>query len=77
MPGGNTACLVYPLAFLYVVDPFYLTWKAREYGKNTRFVELAGEINRSMPEHVVHRVERSDQAKAGRRDWARDREANR
>jgi UDP-N-acetyl-D-glucosamine dehydrogenase len=59
------------------IDPFYLTWKAREYGKNTRFIELAGEINRSMPEHVVHRVERSDQAKAGRRDWARDRRANR
>ena len=28
------------------IDPFYLTWKAREYGKNTRFIELAGEINR-------------------------------
>jgi UDP-N-acetyl-D-glucosamine dehydrogenase len=51
------------------IDPFYLTWKAREYGKNTRFFELVGEINRSMPEHVVHRVERSDQAIAGRRDW--------
>ncbi len=38
------------------IDPFYLTWKAREYGKNTRFIELAGEINTSMPEHVVHRV---------------------
>ncbi|MGA4645488.1 nucleotide sugar dehydrogenase [Limisphaera sp. 4302-co] len=38
------------------IDPFYLTWKAREYGKNTRFIELAGEINTSMPEYVVHRV---------------------
>ncbi|MCP5524677.1 MAG: nucleotide sugar dehydrogenase [Verrucomicrobiales bacterium] len=38
------------------IDPFYLTWKAREYGKNTRFVELAGEINTSMPEYVVNRV---------------------
>ena len=38
------------------IDPFYLTWKAREYGKNTRFIELAGEINTSMPEYVVQRV---------------------
>ena len=38
------------------IDPFYLTWKAREYGKNTRFIELAGEINTAMPEHVVGRV---------------------
>ena len=38
------------------IDPFYLTWKAREYGKNTRFIELAGEINTHMPEHVVQRV---------------------
>ncbi len=38
------------------IDPFYLTWKAREYGKNTRFIELAGEINTSMPDYVVHRV---------------------
>jgi UDP-N-acetyl-D-glucosamine dehydrogenase len=38
------------------IDPFYLTWKAREYGQNTRFIELAGEINSSMPEYVVHRV---------------------
>jgi len=35
------------------IDPFYLTWKAREFGQNTRFIELAGEINTSMPEHVV------------------------
>jgi UDP-N-acetyl-D-glucosamine dehydrogenase len=38
------------------IDPFYLTWKAREYGMNTRFIELAGEINTSMPEYVVNRV---------------------
>jgi UDP-N-acetyl-D-glucosamine dehydrogenase len=38
------------------IDPFYLTWKAREYGLSTRFIELAGEINTNMPEHVVHRV---------------------
>ena len=38
------------------IDPFYLTWKAREYGQNTRFIELAGEINTAMPEHVVNRV---------------------
>ena len=38
------------------IDPFYLTWKAREYGQNTRFIELAGEINTSMPHRVVERV---------------------
>jgi UDP-N-acetyl-D-glucosamine dehydrogenase len=38
------------------IDPFYLTWKAREYGVHTRFIELAGEINRSMPEYVVRRT---------------------
>jgi UDP-N-acetyl-D-glucosamine dehydrogenase len=38
------------------IDPFYLTWKAREYGLHTRFIELAGEINRAMPEHVVGKV---------------------
>jgi UDP-N-acetyl-D-glucosamine dehydrogenase len=38
------------------IDPFYLTWKAREYGKNTRFIELAGEVNTAMPEYVVNRV---------------------
>jgi UDP-N-acetyl-D-glucosamine dehydrogenase len=38
------------------IDPFYLTWKAREYGMHTRFIELAGEINTAMPEHVVHCV---------------------
>jgi len=38
------------------IDPFYLTWKAREYGQHTRFIELAGEINTSMPQYVVNRV---------------------
>jgi UDP-N-acetyl-D-glucosamine dehydrogenase len=38
------------------IDPFYLTWKAREYGQTTRFIELAGEINTSMPKWVVNRV---------------------
>lgn len=38
------------------IDPFYLTWKAREYGVHTRFIELAGEVNRQMPEYVVHKV---------------------
>ena len=38
------------------IDPFYLTWKAREYGVTTRFIELAGEINTAMPAFVVQRV---------------------
>jgi UDP-N-acetyl-D-glucosamine dehydrogenase len=38
------------------IDPFYLTWKAREYGLHTRFIELAGEINSSMPEWVVEKI---------------------
>ena len=38
------------------IDPFYLTWKAREYGLHTRFIELAGEINRGMPEWVVGKL---------------------
>nr|WP_146515165.1 nucleotide sugar dehydrogenase [Rubripirellula amarantea] len=37
------------------IDPFYLTWKAREFGVHTRFIELAGEINRKMPAHIVQR----------------------
>ncbi|MFT7553002.1 MAG: UDP-N-acetyl-D-glucosamine dehydrogenase [Rhodothermales bacterium] len=37
------------------IDPFYLTWKAREYGLHTRFIELAGEINTAMPAYVVRR----------------------
>lgn len=38
------------------IDPFYLTWKAREYGLHTRFIELSGEVNRAMPEYVVGKV---------------------
>jgi UDP-N-acetyl-D-glucosamine dehydrogenase len=38
------------------IDPFYLTWKAREFGRHTRFIELAGEINTAMPDYVVGRV---------------------
>jgi UDP-N-acetyl-D-glucosamine dehydrogenase len=38
------------------IDPFYLTWKAREYEQATRFIELAGEVNTSMPKHVIGRV---------------------
>jgi UDP-N-acetyl-D-glucosamine dehydrogenase len=38
------------------IDPFYLTWKAREYEQHTRFIELAGEINTAMPDYVVNRV---------------------
>lgn len=38
------------------VDPFYLTWRAREYGLSTRFIELAGEVNAAMPAYVVSRI---------------------
>ena len=38
------------------IDPFYLTWKAREYDIATRFIELAGEVNRSMPYYVIERL---------------------
>lgn len=38
------------------IDPFYLTWKAREYGLHTRFIELAGEVNNAMPEWVIGKV---------------------
>jgi UDP-N-acetyl-D-glucosamine dehydrogenase len=38
------------------IDPFYLTWKAREYGVHTRFIELAGEVNSSMPDFVIGKV---------------------
>jgi UDP-N-acetyl-D-glucosamine dehydrogenase len=38
------------------IDPFYLTWKAREYGLHTRFIELAGEVNTSMPDWVVAKL---------------------
>jgi len=38
------------------IDPFYLTWKAREYGIHTRFIELAGDVNSTMPEWVVDKI---------------------
>jgi len=39
------------------IDPFYLTWKAKEFGISTKFIELAGEINRSMPHYVTGKVQ--------------------
>jgi hypothetical protein len=47
-PGWGRHCIP--------IDPFYLTWKAREFEDTTRFIELAGEINTSMPDYVVDRV---------------------
>src|SRR5699024_7116248 len=38
------------------IDPFYLTWKALEYGLHTRFIELSGEVNKAMPEYVVTKL---------------------
>ncbi|MCE5279893.1 MAG: nucleotide sugar dehydrogenase [Planctomycetaceae bacterium] len=38
------------------IDPFYLSWKARQYGMSTRFIELAGEINVSMPQYVINKL---------------------
>ncbi len=38
------------------IDPFYLTWKARQFGISTRFIELAGEVNTAMPEYVIQRT---------------------
>ena len=38
------------------IDPFYLTWKAKSYGMNTKFIELAGEINSSMPNYVLNKI---------------------
>jgi UDP-N-acetyl-D-glucosamine dehydrogenase len=48
------------------IDPFYLTWKAREYAITTRFIELAGEINTRMPHHVVARLAEALDRTAGR-----------
>ena len=57
-PGWGGHCI--PL------DPFYLSWKAREHGVDTKFIELAGEINRGMPFYVVERVQHAlnEQGKA-------------
>jgi UDP-N-acetyl-D-glucosamine dehydrogenase len=56
-PGMGGHCLP--------VDPFYLTWRAREFHFQTEFIELAGKINQQMPYHCVERIERAlnDQAK--------------
>ena len=48
------------------IDPFYLTWKAREFDRSTRFVELAGEINTAMPTYVVERLALALDAQRGR-----------
>jgi UDP-N-acetyl-D-glucosamine dehydrogenase len=48
------------------IDPFYLTWKAREFDVSTRFIELAGEINTRMPYHVVDRLTEAVDRKVGR-----------
>jgi len=48
------------------IDPFYLTWKAREFGISTRFIELAGEVNTAMPRHVVERLAEALSDRAGK-----------
>ena len=48
------------------IDPFYLTWKSREFDMPTRFIELAGEINLSMPRYVIGRLEEALDARAGK-----------
>lgn len=48
------------------IDPFYLTWKSREYELPTRFIELAGEINSAMPRHVVDRLAEALDVRAGK-----------
>jgi UDP-N-acetyl-D-glucosamine dehydrogenase len=50
-PGMGGHCLP--------VDPFYLSWKAREYGLATEFIELAGKVNAQMPAHCIERIERA------------------
>ena len=48
------------------IDPFYLTWKAREYNQHTRFIELAGQINADMPAHVIRVMADTLDARFGR-----------
>lgn len=48
------------------IDPFYLAWKAKEYDMTTRFIELAGEINRNMPYHVVDKLARALDERTGK-----------
>ena len=67
-PGMGGHCLP--------VDPFYLTWKAREYDISTEFIELAGKVNQQMPYFCLEKIERAlnDAGKAGaRREGARRR----
>jgi UDP-N-acetyl-D-glucosamine dehydrogenase len=53
------------------IDPFYLAWKARQVGQETRFVELAGEINRAMPQRVVAQVAKALAARKKKLSGAR------
>ena len=48
------------------IDPFYLTWKSREYGMPTHFIELAGQINQAMPDYVIGKLREALDAQAGR-----------
>lgn len=48
------------------IDPFYLTWKSREYDRPTRFIELAGEVNTAMPHYVVQKVAEALDRRAGK-----------
>src|SRR5262249_13608654 len=48
------------------IDPFYLTWRAREFGMETRFIELAGQINVEMPKRVVERLAECLDAQTGK-----------
>ena len=48
------------------IDPFYLTWRAKQFGQNTRFIELAGEINTAMPHYVVSKLEGALNERFGR-----------
>ena len=59
------------------IDPFYLSWKAKEYNTEAKFIELAGEINRKMAEHIAHRIGKAlnDDKKRGRGRPRKDSEA--
>ena len=48
------------------IDPFYLTWKSREYGMPTHFIELAGQINQSMPDYVISKLREGLDARSGK-----------
>jgi UDP-N-acetyl-D-glucosamine dehydrogenase len=48
------------------IDPFYLAWKARSVGQTTRFIELAGEINRAMPDYVIDRLREAVDLQSGK-----------